>query len=92
MGENAEGGTIDIVSGSRYLKDFAGDNQSPRRGKINETITGEINCRLGLHLTDAFCGFKAYRVPSLAKLNITEPGYAMPLELWVRPRTASLRL
>ena len=29
--------------------------------------------RLGLNLTDAFCGFKAYRVPALACLDLTEP-------------------
>ena len=76
---------IDIVSGSRYLKHFAGDSEPPAtRRKINEQLTAEINCRLGLRLTDAFCGFKAYSVPSLAKLNITETGYAMPLELWVQ--------
>ena len=76
---------VDIVSGSRYLKQFAGDSQPPAaRRKINEQITAEINCRLSLHLTDGFCGFKAYSVPSLAQLDITELGYAMPLELWVQ--------
>jgi len=76
---------VDIVSGSRYLKHFAGDTEAPQaRRKINEQITAEINCRLGLNLTDAFCGFKAYSVPALAKLDITEAGYAMPLELWVQ--------
>ncbi|HZZ29747.1 MAG TPA: glycosyltransferase family 2 protein [Pirellulales bacterium] len=76
---------LDIVSGSRYLKHFEGDSEPPTaRRKINEQITAEINCRLGLKLTDAFCGFKAYSVPVLAKFNITEPGYAMPLELWVQ--------
>jgi dolichol-phosphate mannosyltransferase len=76
---------VDIVSGSRYLKQFSGDSQPPAaRRKINEQITAELNCRLGLKLTDGFCGFKAYSVPSLAKLEITELGYAMPLELWVQ--------
>jgi glycosyltransferase involved in cell wall biosynthesis len=76
---------VDIVSGSRYLKHFAGDIEAPQaRRKINEQITAEINCRLGINLTDAFCGFKAYSIPALAKLDITEPGYAMPLELWVQ--------
>jgi glycosyltransferase involved in cell wall biosynthesis len=76
---------VDIVSGSRYLKQFEGDSQPPAaRRAINEQITAELNCRLDLHLTDAFCGFKAYSVPALAKLDITEPGYAMPLELWVQ--------
>jgi glycosyltransferase involved in cell wall biosynthesis len=76
---------VDLVSGSRYLKKFEGDSAPPAaRRKINEQITAELNCRLGLKLTDAFCGFKAYRVPSLAKIEISEPGYAMPLEFWVQ--------
>ena len=50
----------DIVSGSRYLKVFDGDSRPPEsRRRINETITAEINARLGLSLTDAFCGCKA---------------------------------
>jgi dolichol-phosphate mannosyltransferase len=76
---------VDIVSGSRYLQSFAGDNAPPAdRRRINRLITEEINRRLGLRLTDAFCGFKAYRVPALACLDIQETGYAMPLELWVQ--------
>ena len=43
-------------------------------------------------LTDAFCGFKAYRVEALAKLNLTEPGYAMPIELWVQAAHNGLRV
>ena len=83
----------DIVSGSRYLKKFEGDSAPPAaRRQINEQITGEINCRLGLKLTDAFCGFKAYRVSALEKLNITEPGYAMPLELWVQAAHQNLKV
>jgi glycosyltransferase involved in cell wall biosynthesis len=73
----------DIVSGSRYLREFPGDTDPPeQRRRINEVITAEVNQRLGLQLTDTFCGFKAYRVAALARLQLTEPGYAMPLELW----------
>jgi glycosyltransferase involved in cell wall biosynthesis len=83
----------DIVSGSRYLKQYAGDSAPPpERRQINERLTGEINCRLGLKLTDAFCGFKAYRVEALKKLHITENGYAMPLEVWVQAAAAGLRI
>ncbi len=75
----------DIVSGSRYLEQYPGDSQPPaQRQWINEQITAEVNRRLGLKLTDAFCGFKAYRVKSLDQLHPTETGYAMPLELWVQ--------
>ena len=72
----------DIVSGSRYLKNYPGDSEAPpERKRINQQLTAEINRRLSLSLTDAFCGFKAYRVDALKKLHITEAGYAMPLEL-----------
>lgn len=83
----------DIVSGSRYLKRYAGDSEPPReRRRINEQLTAELNRRLGLNLTDAFCGFKAYRVASLRRLPIRENGYAMPLELWVLAAQAGLRI
>ena len=83
----------DIVSGSRYLRRFPGDSDPPeQRRRINQIITEEVNRRLGLRLTDAFCGFKAYSVPALAKIELTETGYAMPLELWVRAVQLGLRI
>lgn len=87
------GPPVDIVSGSRYLREFAENSLPPeeRRG-INLTITQMLNERLGLSLTDAFCGFKAYRVESLLHLNITELGYAMPLQLWIQAVAAELRI
>jgi glycosyltransferase involved in cell wall biosynthesis len=84
---------VDIVSGSRYLRDFRQDSLAPQdRQRINQIITSELNERLGLHLTDSFCGFKAYRVPCLARLNITEMGWGMPLQLWVQAAFAGLRI
>ena len=83
----------DIVSGSRYLTAFAGDTAAPEaRRRINHLITAEVNQRLGLHLTDAFCGFKAYRVPILRRFRLTETGYAMPLELWVQAAAWELKI
>ena len=83
----------DIVSGSRYLQQFPGDSRPPEeRRRINEVITQRVNRQLGLALTDAFCGFKAYRVPVLAKFSLTEMGYAMPLEFWVQAVALRLRI
>src|SRR5574340_696594 len=83
----------DVVSGSRYLRHFPGDRRAPEdRRRINRTITREVNRRLGLRLTDAFCGFKAYRVPALAAIDLTEPGYAMPLEFWVQAAELGLKI
>jgi dolichol-phosphate mannosyltransferase len=83
----------DIVSGSRYLQldDSQGAPPVDRR-RINLQITEEINCCLGLKLTDAFCGFKAYSVDALRRLHLSETGYAMPLELWVQAAFHGLRI
>jgi dolichol-phosphate mannosyltransferase len=83
----------DIVSGSRYLRDFRQDTAPPRdRREINRAVTSELNELLGLNLTDAFCGFKAYRAEALAKLHITETGWGMPLQLWVQAARLGLRV
>ncbi|MBC8871940.1 MAG: glycosyltransferase family 2 protein [Planctomycetes bacterium] len=84
---------VDIVSGSRYLESFSGDSEPPAgRRRINHQMTAEVNRRLGLSLTDAFCGFKAYNVASLKRLRLSEPGYAMPLELWVQASAAGFQI
>lgn len=85
--------SADIASGSRYLTHFPGDSAPPEpRRRVNRIITEEINRRLGLNLTDAFCGFKAYRVDALRRIEVTDPGYAMPLELWVQAAFHGLRI
>jgi dolichol-phosphate mannosyltransferase len=84
----------DIVSGSRYLRDFRqnSDATPADRRYINQTITRELNESLGLNLTDAFCGFKAYRREALEKLHITETGWGMPLQVWVQAAQQGLRI
>ncbi|HEV3003386.1 MAG TPA: glycosyltransferase family 2 protein [Pirellulales bacterium] len=83
----------DIVSGSRYLEASSGESAPPpERRKINEELTAELNRTLGLKLTDAFCGFKAYRVAALGHLHITETGWGMPLQLWVQAARLGLRV
>jgi dolichol-phosphate mannosyltransferase len=83
----------DIVSGSRYLRSFRQDNSAPEdRMQINRQIAAELNQRFGLSLTDAFCGFKAYRRCALTKLRITETSWGMPLQLWVQAHYLGLRV
>jgi dolichol-phosphate mannosyltransferase len=75
----------DIVSGSRYLKVFDPSQRPPeQRRRINMEVTRWLNECLGFQLTDAFCGFKAYRSSALARFDITDDGYAMPLQVWVQ--------
>ena len=93
--EAIERDDLDIVSGSRYLNaetDWDADLPPADRRAINATITQEINDRLGLKLTDGFCGFKAHRVSSMAKLELTDDGYAFPMQLWVQAIANDLRI
>jgi len=75
----------DIVSGSRYLVGQPEDTSAPaERRKVNRIVTEIVNCYTGFGLTDSFCGFKAYKVDALRRLDLCEDGYAMPLELWIQ--------
>jgi glycosyltransferase involved in cell wall biosynthesis len=83
----------DIISGSRYLQtDRDADLPPGDRRAINATITALVNQLFGWKLTDAFCGFKAHRVSAMKPLNLDEPGYAFPLQLWPRVAKAGLRI
>ena len=85
---------VDIVSGSRYLPDSAavGVIAPPERQALNHRITEQVNGVTGWALTDAFCGFKAYRVSALECIRLTESGYAMPLEMWAKAWKCGLRV
>jgi dolichol-phosphate mannosyltransferase len=81
----------DIVSGSRYCRESDGTGEvPPDRRAINAQVTERINQITGFSLTDSFCGFKAYRVGALARMNLTEMGYAMPLQVWLQAKYLGL--
>ncbi|MEM1027143.1 MAG: glycosyltransferase family 2 protein [Planctomycetota bacterium] len=88
----------DIISGSRYTpcSEQVHDLPPPDRRKINATVTEWVNDRLadrlGGPITDAFCGFKAYRVSALDALPLDVDGYAIPLQFWVQAAAAGLRV
>jgi dolichol-phosphate mannosyltransferase len=85
--------TADLVSGSRYLQVFDPAQRPPEeRRRINVEVTRWLNECLGLNLTDAFCGFKAYRASALAKFEISDDGYAMPLQVWVQAAAHGLTI
>jgi len=83
----------DIISGSRYLE-FHPENDMPPKDRqiINRQITQELNEVLGLSITDAFCGFKAYRVSTLETYSFDINGYAFPIQFWVQTAARSLRI
>ena len=81
-----ESGRVDIVSGSRYHPDAPGvqDPAPPDRQRINAEVTRIINTLTGYRLTDAWCGFKAYRVAGLARMSLDERSYGLPLQVWLQ--------
>ncbi len=88
-----EEGGADVISGSRYLAPMQGNDSPPEnRRSINRAVTEEINRRLGLSITDAFCGFKAYRVKALDRMRFDENGYAFPLQFWTQAVAAGVRI
>ncbi len=76
----------DIVSGSRYHPDSPGtqDPAPPDRQRINAEVTRIINDLTDYRLTDAWCGFKAYRVSGLAQMHLDERSYGLPLQVWLQ--------
>jgi glycosyltransferase involved in cell wall biosynthesis len=91
--EAAKSNKWDVVSGSRYLDESARADAPPEdRRRINMTITEDLNERFGLEITDAFCGFKAYRVDAMRRLTLNEPGYAFPMQFWVQAVAHGLRI
>lgn len=86
-------GGVDIVSGSRYLPSSESIGEAPpQRQEVNRRITEVLNRVTGWGLTDAFCGFKAYGMESLARMALGEPGYAMPLEVWAEAHRLGLKV
>lgn len=83
---------FDIVSGSRYHPDAPGaqDPAPADRQRINTEVTEIVNELTGYRLTDAWCGFKAYRVAGLAQMQLDERSYGLPLQVWLQ--AARLRL
>ncbi|MEM9083604.1 MAG: glycosyltransferase family 2 protein [Planctomycetota bacterium] len=87
----------DVISGSRYLaSDSAVTDPPENRRRINKMLTAELNERIGDTIggpiTDAFCGFKAYRVSAVSQLTLTENGYAFPMQFWIQAAANRLRV
>jgi dolichol-phosphate mannosyltransferase len=83
----------DIVSGSRYLDPtLPGDPPPPDRARLNREFAARLRSITGYPLTDAWCGFKAYRVEAVRKFQLTEASYGLPLQVWVQAAYHRLRV
>ncbi|MFX1305083.1 MAG: glycosyltransferase family 2 protein [Promethearchaeota archaeon] len=73
-----------IISGSRY-KNSELFWQKPWKDRflVNSIITGILNT-VGLSITDAFCGLKAYKCNAINDLELQVNGYEIPLEIWIK--------
>ncbi|MEM6750737.1 MAG: glycosyltransferase family 2 protein [Planctomycetota bacterium] len=91
-------GDADIVSGTRYPEGFEAEpsepglSAPPERRRVNALVTQMVNERLGLRITDAFCGFRAYRVAGVDHDALSVDGYAIPLQQWVQAAAQGLRV
>lgn len=98
-------GRSDVVSGSRYLRASARDDDAPGdRRRVNATLTAELNDALGAvarddgrpvlgtPMTDAFCGFKAYRTAATSRLALDVDGYDFPMQFWVQAAAHGLAI
>jgi dolichol-phosphate mannosyltransferase len=75
----------DIVSGSRYLDPtLPGDPAPPDRAELNREFTEILRAVTGFTITDAWCGFKAYRTTALRRFRLDEPSYGLPIQVWIQ--------
>jgi glycosyltransferase involved in cell wall biosynthesis len=80
----------DIVLGSRFLGNVEGATRS--RMALLKTAVVVSNGLSGMHLTDAHCGFRAFRASAAPALRITQDRMAHASELLRKIRTSGLRL
>jgi dolichol-phosphate mannosyltransferase len=84
---------VDVVSGSRFLPTSGTIGPAPdERRRVNRHVTEVVNGATGWTLTDAFCGFKAYRLEAVRGLHLRERGFAVSLEFWAKAWQGRLRL
>lgn len=84
-------GDADIALGSRFLgKEIEG--ASTRRIALLKTATVVSNTLSGMKLTDAHCGFRAFRAAAAPKLVITQDRMAHASELLRKIKTSKLRV
>ncbi|MBE3575365.1 MAG: glycosyltransferase family 2 protein [Firmicutes bacterium] len=84
---------VDVLSGSRYLPDSPRCAEAPGdRRQLNAEMCQVIREITGWQLSDAFCGFKAYRLAAVTGLQLDEPGYGFPLQFWLQAWNAGLKV
>ncbi|MBN1657088.1 MAG: glycosyltransferase family 2 protein [Anaerolineae bacterium] len=73
----------DIISGSRFHPESPRTGTPPtERLRANRHLAELVARYTGYEITDSACGLKVYYTTSLARLSISEPGYAMPYQVW----------
>lgn len=91
--ERVREGEVDVVSGSRYLDPRLARDPAPEdRRWVNGIITHLIREITGYCITDAFCGFRAWRLEPVLALGLREEGYAFPVEFWIKAAAKGLRV
>ncbi|MFX1486692.1 MAG: glycosyltransferase family 2 protein [Promethearchaeota archaeon] len=75
---------VDIVVGSRFLKEVTVGRKMPGHRVISNTLTTNIlRVFFGIPLTDSQSGFRAFRVKTLKKLGYTDSKFAAETEILI---------
>lgn len=75
---------VDIVVGSRFLKEVTVGRKMPGHRFISNTLTTNIlRVFFGIPLTDSQSGFRAFRVKTLKKLGYTDSKFAAETEILI---------
>jgi dolichol-phosphate mannosyltransferase len=83
----------DIVTGTRWHAESELKCEPPaQRREMNRRVLGLINGVTNYNLTDAMCGFRAYTADALRRLALTEEGYGINFEIWVKAARLGLRV
>ena len=82
--------TADVALGSRFLGTIEGADA--RRLALLRTAIVISNKLSGLHLTDAHCGFRAFRAQVMPKLRLQQDRMAHASELLRKIKKAGLRV
>lgn len=83
----------DIVTGTRWHEDSEVRVVAPAaRRAMNQRVLKLVRDHTGFELTDAMCGFRAYRAETLRRLALSEPGYGINFQIWARASKLGLRV
>ena len=83
----------EIVTGTRWHRESEVRVVAPAaRREMNRRVLKLVRDHAGFDLTDAMCGFRAYRAETVRLMALSEPGYGINFQIWARASKLGLRV